>query len=181
MAPIVQTSAPRPFEGGLRHHLPLPTGCAASPRRLAASPTASGPGSAPRPSPSPPCRGNTRPPWSGNAQAPWCDTTASAIAACSRPIARQASPHSGLDTSSSCRSQSAASTSSGQSGSAGAGRGATVVPAALVRPGAASAPCPSPPVPVAPAADDERPGPPARYVACRQLPYPDQDQALVCR
>jgi len=44
------------------------------------------------------------------------ETIASATAASSRPMARQASPHSGFETPRLCRSQSAASIKSGQVG-----------------------------------------------------------------
>ena len=66
-------------------------------------------------------------------------------AARSRPMARQASPHSGLDRSRPCRSQSAASTISGQVGLGRRRRASTVVPAAPARPDAASAGSLAPP------------------------------------
>ena len=74
------------------------------------------------------------------------ETMATAIAACSRPIVRQASPHSDFDTS---RSDRRKAPDLARSGSAAADRASIVAPAAPARPDAASAPCPSPAFPAA--------------------------------
>ena len=58
------------------------------------------------------------------------ETIASATVANSRPIARQASPHSGFDTPRSCRGQSAASTSPAQWGWVAPNRAPALAPAA---------------------------------------------------
>ena len=124
---------------------------------------------------------NIRPPWSGNAPDPW-----STPRPARSPPARAPWPGRPRPTAARTRRGRAAANPPrpplpAKSGSAGADRAATEVPAAPARPDAASAPCPSPSAPAAPVPEmTKRLGPPACYTACWQLPYPVQDQGLVC-